>query len=176
VFPNPQDALPLPPRPNLEQYRKLAKDLVKACQSGSIAAWADRWMAALLTSWERKSVDRAATEVEEFALKTLTRAERRCVLADAQFVLARSHGFLTWPAFATHLDGLAHSDTQTAAFEAAAEAIVRGDEETLQRLLREHPGLIRAQSRASLAPRCCITSRRTVWRAIGRNLPGTRLA
>ncbi len=146
MFPNPQDALPLPPRPNLEQYRKLAKDLVKACQSGSIAAWADRWMAALLTSWERKSVDRAATEVEEFALKTLTRAERRCVLADAQFVLARSHGFLTWPAFATHLDGLARSDTQTAAFEAAAEAIVRGDEATLQRLLREHPGLIRAQS------------------------------
>ena len=146
MFPNPQDALPLPPRPSLEQYRTLAKDLVKACQSGSIAAWADRWMASLLTSWERKSVDRAATEVEEFAVKTLTRAERRCVLADAQFVLARSHGFVSWPAFATHLDALAHSDTQTAAFEAAAEAIVRGDEETLQRLLREHPGLIRAQS------------------------------
>ncbi|HEX9347757.1 MAG TPA: hypothetical protein VF919_09305, partial [Gemmatimonadales bacterium] len=90
MFPNPQDALPLPPRPNLEQYRKLAKDLVKACQSGSIAAWADRWMASLLTSSERKSVDRAATEVEEFAVKALTRAER-CVLADAQFVLARSH-------------------------------------------------------------------------------------
>ena len=123
MFPNPQDALPLPPRPNLEQYRKLAKDLVKACQSGSIAAWADRWMAALLSSWERKSADRAATEVEEFAVKTLTRAERRCVLADAQFVLARSHGFVTWPAFATHLDGLAHSDTQTAAFEAAAGSV-----------------------------------------------------
>ncbi len=146
MFPNPQGALPLPPRPNLEQYRKLAKDLVKACQSGSIAAWADRWMAALLTSWERKSVDRAATEVEEFAVKTLTRAERRCVLADSQFVLARSHGFLSWPAFATHLDALAHSETQTAAFEAAAEAIVRGDEAMLQRLLREHPGLIRGQS------------------------------
>ena len=146
MFPNPQDALPLPPRPNLEQYRKLAKDLVNACQSGFIAAWADRWMASLLTNRERKSVDRAATQVEEFAVKTLTRAERRCVLADAQFVLARAHGFLSWPALATHLDALAHSDTETAAFEAAAEAVVRGDEATLQQLLQEHPGLIRARS------------------------------
>ncbi len=27
------DALPLPPRPNLEQYKKLAKELRQACQS-----------------------------------------------------------------------------------------------------------------------------------------------
>jgi hypothetical protein len=30
----PQDAVPLPPRPNLEQYKKLAKDLVKVCKPG----------------------------------------------------------------------------------------------------------------------------------------------
>lgn len=29
MYPNPQDALPLPPHPSVEQYRKLAKDLVK---------------------------------------------------------------------------------------------------------------------------------------------------
>ena len=34
MFPNPQDALPLPPRPSLERYKKLAKELVKACKSG----------------------------------------------------------------------------------------------------------------------------------------------
>ncbi len=28
------DALPLPPRPNLNQYKKLAKDLQHACKSG----------------------------------------------------------------------------------------------------------------------------------------------
>lgn len=33
MFPNPQDSLPLPARPNLEQYRKLAKGLLKACKS-----------------------------------------------------------------------------------------------------------------------------------------------
>src|SRR5882762_3097873 len=136
MFPNPQDALPLPPRPNLEHYRKLAKDLVKACQSGSIAAWADRWMASLLGDMDQRHIDRAAQQVEEFARRTLTGEERRCVLADAQFVLAHSHGFLSWAAFAAHLDALANSDTETAAFEAAAEAVVRGDEATLQRLQR----------------------------------------
>jgi len=29
MFPNPQDVLPLPSRPNLEQYKKLAKELAK---------------------------------------------------------------------------------------------------------------------------------------------------
>ena len=27
MYPNPQDALPLPQRPDLEQYKKLAKEL-----------------------------------------------------------------------------------------------------------------------------------------------------
>jgi hypothetical protein len=37
MFPNAQDALPLPRRPNLERYKKLAKDLVKACKSDDVA-------------------------------------------------------------------------------------------------------------------------------------------
>src|SRR5262245_11709691 len=40
------DALPLPPRPNLEQYKKLAKDFQHACKSsapGAIRDWAARW-------------------------------------------------------------------------------------------------------------------------------------
>ena len=47
MYPNPQQALPLPARPNVEQYRKLAKDLVKACKSGEPTAvrdWAVRWI------------------------------------------------------------------------------------------------------------------------------------
>lgn len=51
MFPNPQDALPLPTRPNLEQYKKLAKDLVKACKSNeadAIGAWASDWIATLM--------------------------------------------------------------------------------------------------------------------------------
>jgi len=30
MFPSPQTALPLPPRPNVERYKKLAKELVKS--------------------------------------------------------------------------------------------------------------------------------------------------
>ena len=38
MYPNPQDALPLPPRPNAQQYRKRAKELVKAGKSGDSEA------------------------------------------------------------------------------------------------------------------------------------------
>src|SRR5215831_13864338 len=40
------DVLPLPPRPNLEQYQKLARDFQKSCKSGDPGAvhdWAARW-------------------------------------------------------------------------------------------------------------------------------------
>jgi len=146
VFPNPPDALPLPARPSLEQYRKLAKDLVKACSSGTphaIGAWADRWIASLLADADQRPRDRAATQVEEFTIRVMTAGKRGCVLADAQFVIARSHGFESWPKFSAHLDALAHAG---APFEAVAQAIVDGDEETLRRLLRERPELIRARS------------------------------
>ena len=41
------DALPLPPRPNLEQYKNLARDFQRACKSnnhGAIRDWAARWV------------------------------------------------------------------------------------------------------------------------------------
>ena len=38
------DALPLPPRPNLEQYKKLAKDFQRACKSSQPSAIRD-WAA-----------------------------------------------------------------------------------------------------------------------------------
>src|SRR5215472_1141671 len=40
------DALPLPPRPNFEQYKKLARDFQRACKSsdaGAIRDWAAQW-------------------------------------------------------------------------------------------------------------------------------------
>src|SRR5262245_19188142 len=134
MFPNPQDALPLPASLSIEQYKKLAKDLVKACDAGGreIAKWADRWMASLLPDSNPRQRNRSAQEVEEFAVRALQRADRSCVLADAQFVLARSHGFTSWAAFTSHLDALAHDGTEAAEFEAAADAIVRGDEATLR--------------------------------------------
>ncbi|HET9401556.1 MAG TPA: ankyrin repeat domain-containing protein [Candidatus Acidoferrales bacterium] len=159
MFPNPQDALPLPARPNLTHYKKLAKDLVKACKSAddvAISAWTKRWLESLVKAQPRnlKPAERDwilghQEDVTVFARKKLKepeRARRECSLAEAQFVLARSHGFLNWPEFSAHLDALAHKTSLTAAYETAAEAIVAGDEATLKRLLKQNPRLIRAKS------------------------------
>jgi len=123
---SPSSALPLPARPSLAYYRKLAKELVKACRSGD---WDERWFQ-----------DRG--DVEEFARQKLS---EKCTLTRAQFVIARSHGFESWPKFVKHIENLAKNST-VARFEAAADAIAAGDIETLKRLLREDPKLIRTRS------------------------------
>jgi len=148
MFPNPQDALPLPPKPNLEQYRKLAKDLVKACRSAApdaLAAWSRRWVEALAASRPTLSdldreLERRAHGVESFVRRTLGK-EGGCLLANAQFVLARSHGFESWPRFGAHLAALDESR-----FERGAEAVVTGDVRTLARLLAEEPALVHTRS------------------------------
>ena len=158
MFPNPQDALPLPPQPNLEQYRKLAKDLVKACRSAdgtAVRAWAGRWIERLASLDERPApllgdwVDRRVSDVEHFATDRLAggrTGHKPCALTDAQFVIARAHGFSSWPAFAAHLESLARETSDVSTFEAAADAIVSGDTAAVERLLRDHPGLVHARS------------------------------
>jgi hypothetical protein len=157
MYPNPQEALPLTSRPNLEQYRKLAKDLVKSCKSGDPAAirvWAARWVERLAALQKNPKTLRTANDisahvdsVEQFARKTLSRDDAAsCVLTNAQFVIARAHGFLSWPKFAKHVESLARATSPVSAFEAAVSAIVTGDAATLKGLLRERPQLIRARS------------------------------
>ena len=70
----------------------------------------------------------------------------RCRLADAQLMLARSHGFDTWARFSKHLNSLNEKGSAIARFETAADAIVKGDIRTLKRLLREDPRLVYARS------------------------------
>ncbi|MDP9172020.1 MAG: ankyrin repeat domain-containing protein, partial [Acidobacteriota bacterium] len=62
-------------------------------------------------------------------------------LADAQFFIARAHGFESWPKFASHF--------QSVGFEAAADAAISGDVETLRRLLNEDPRLVHTRSHRS---------------------------
>jgi Ankyrin repeats (3 copies) len=157
MYPNPQEALPLTPRPNLEQYRKLAKDLVKACRSGdagAVRAWAAAWVGQLARRWpglktldNETNIKRHADAVGEFAHAQLSAGpSKKCALATAQFVIARAHGFLSWPKFVKHLESLGRSNSPVAAFERAVSAVVAGDTVTLKRLLREHPTLARAES------------------------------
>jgi len=156
MFPNSQDAFPLPQRPNLERYKKLAKELVKACRSkneGAIREWAEKWVAALIRQSGIHFVRPLSVvtstwtdRVEQFVQRKVTEQDGRCRLADAQFIIARSHGFERWVKFSKHLSALAQKASTIARFEAAADAIVKGDIKTLQRLLRDDPHLIRARS------------------------------
>jgi ankyrin repeat protein len=152
------DALPLPPRPNLEQYKKLAKDFQHACKSsdpGAIRDWAAHWAEAIarlqgleITPEVRRQIAVEAERMEHSWRKYQKTNERaaRCVLADAQFFVARGHGFASWPKFARHLEALAHENSPVSKFEAAVDAIVGGDLATLENLLSENPELARARS------------------------------
>jgi ankyrin repeat protein len=158
MFPNPQEALPLPIRPNVEQYKKLAKELVRVCKSGdpsAIRSWAVRWIGKLATLQDaprsllrnEQEIDAQVDRIQQFAAQTFARANRAtCALTDAQFVIARAHGFLSWPKFVTHLESLSQARSTISAYEQAVTAIVTGDAVTLRRLLDEHPRVIRARS------------------------------
>jgi hypothetical protein len=92
------DTLPLPPRPNLAQYRKRAKDLVKAATStedDAVRAWATDWLQTLdrlrgetVSPFVQGSFDRAVEGIEQ-RVRERTRAGR-FTLAEAQFVIART--------------------------------------------------------------------------------------
>lgn len=157
MFPNPQDALPLLRRPNIDRYKKLAKGLVKACKSAdpdAIGDWAEAWVKMLV---KRNGIDRGRREsiairrwteqIEAFAQRKLLNKDKpQCRPADAQFVIARSHGFESWPRFSRHLDALAQKNSLVTKFETAADAICNGNVKTLKRLLAEEPQLIHSRS------------------------------
>ena len=129
------DAKPLPARPSLEQFRKQAKDLFKARKSPQATHRLKRFHPRLAK----------LTEPEV--------ADAKLSLADAQWVLAREHGFESWPKLVHHVQELARSSSPVSRFELAADAVVTGDMTVLKRLLREAPELVRARStRAHAAP------------------------
>jgi ankyrin repeat protein len=133
------DELPLPPRPQIDFYRKLAKELRDVTEPAQLDALAARWLSRFDRADEyRRKLQRAWTELRARVPEPQ--------LSDAQFFVARVHGFASWPKFADHVQHLANASTQDARFEAAADAIVTGDVATLRRLLAEDPALVRARS------------------------------
>ena len=72
-------------RPILVQYKKQAKELARDCGAG--------------TPDELERVRRHHPRVEEMR-------ERRVALTDTQLVIAREHGFESWPKFAAHITKL----------------------------------------------------------------------
>jgi ankyrin repeat protein len=190
MFPNPQDALPLPPRPNLDHYKKRAKDLFQAARDPDPAAlqtWAADWITNLLrlssvasatnsvlpSESERSRLQvvipsgvagsrsgpaaqsrdlglpRTDHETDHLATFARQKLSETPTLTAAQFVIARAHGFESWPKLAKHIESLARANSSVNHFERAADAIVTGDLATLAQLLRQSPDLIRAHSTRS---------------------------
>lgn len=152
------DTLPLPPRPDLNQYRKRAKSLVVAANSGdpdAVRHWAADWLKTLtrllgveITEFVQGSFDRAIADLETEVRSRVEKANERGAafsLADAQHLIARAHSYENWASFAEEIEAL-RTVSRTSAFERAADAVVSGDLATLDELLTRDAGLIRARS------------------------------
>jgi ankyrin repeat protein len=154
-------ARPFPTHPNLEQYKKQAKDLLKAsADPQALHAWAVQWVASYIDDEAETQARlrgavltpplREVAQREEIArVERAVQAKPRAKLTDAQFFIARSHGFESWPKFTRHVQAFRRSDSPNARFEAAADAIVTGDIQTLRQLLAQDPSLITARSQRS---------------------------
>lgn len=78
----------LPDHPNLEQYKKQAKELRRGVVAGTPAA-----------------IERIREHHPRFG-QAGSHSLRALSLADAQLVLAREHGYESWPEFAKHIETL----------------------------------------------------------------------
>jgi Ankyrin repeats (3 copies) len=113
----------LPLHPNLDQYKKQAKDLLKAFKSQDSKA-----MERIRQRHPR------ARDISEPAL------------ADAQLVLAREHSFESWPEFAKCVQDLSRANSPFARFERAVDAVVNGETALLEGMLRRNPDLVHTRS------------------------------
>jgi ankyrin repeat protein len=111
----PDSARPLPPNPKLEQYKKQAKELLKALKHGE--------------------ADATARAAHLHAGKTPT-------LADAQHVLAREHGFDSWPKFKRHVEAL--NLDFAGRVNAFLQAVASSNMPKAQELLAQEPGIATA--------------------------------
>jgi ankyrin repeat protein len=110
----------LPGQPDLAQYRKQAKELLRACREGDSEAL-DRF-----DSWLFRG--------KPFDPKNLK-------LSDAQVVIAQEHGCSSWPKFVERIRDKLSKNRDSPAFREARDAIRNKDLESLRSLLRESPEL-----------------------------------
>ncbi len=126
----------LPPKPHLDHLKRQAKDLLRA---------------------HRAADPGALQRIREFHPRFSLRpdaaiAETPFSLSDAQWTIAREHGFASWPRLKAHLERptLAdrldlphHERIEDPVFRRGVDLLDAGDAEGLRAHLREHPGLAR---------------------------------
>src|SRR5690242_4855562 len=88
---SPRRTRALPPNPSIEQHKKQAKELLKAHRSHDPA---------VLPRLRSVLASLAALSDEEIWAAKFQ-------LSDAQFVIAREHGFDSWPKFQRHVEKVA---------------------------------------------------------------------
>jgi len=104
----------LPGKPNLNQLKKQAKDLLKAFQAGEATAIAE------VRAHYRGPISAAEGE--------------RLQLSDAQLVLARAYGFDSWAKLKAFVDGVIMSRF--------VAAVMTGDVERVRAMLHQRPELV----------------------------------
>ena len=92
----------LPTNPNLQQYRKQAKDFVKAHQAGDSEAF--------------QRIQQSLSRLAGANMTAIRSAD--FPLSDAQWIIAREHGFESWPKFKRHIESRSQRITQPTGFAA----------------------------------------------------------
>jgi ankyrin repeat protein len=114
---------PLPPQPDLEQLRKQAKDLLKSLKSGNPEA---------LRRFRENHPDHSSLLEQEMQTAAVS-------LADAQLVLAREHGFASWPKLKDHVDAILIESGDP--LELLKNAFHADDASLFAKLLVRHPAI-----------------------------------
>jgi len=133
------DMQPLPIRSSLEQYDKQAEELLEAHRTGDSEA--RRWIRRF-----HPNLPGRADTVERDSLLDSEIRSATFDLAAARFVVARYYAFESWRALADFVAAVTQEGSSVWQFESAVEAIITGDVDTLQKLLRDNPDLVRARS------------------------------
>ncbi|HTK54309.1 MAG TPA: hypothetical protein VL308_20595 [Gemmatimonadaceae bacterium] len=103
----------LPARPNLEQQKRQAKELLESFTAG-----------------DAESEARVRSELPD---------KQPIALADAQFVLAREYGFANWSALKEHIESQA--EDRATVIERVHDAFRRRDAGAVRRLFQQYPQL-----------------------------------
>jgi Ankyrin repeats (3 copies) len=122
-------ATSLPFRAGLDEYQQQAKTLFESLQAGdNDTLWRFKWEHPRFRGKSVSDVKAAALDI-----------------ADAQAVVAREYGFGSWSDLAEFTEAV-RSNPFVERFEAAVEAVISGDADTLRSTLGNNPELTHARS------------------------------